>query len=122
MLQAGSENRKLKYTIYLQRAKQLAVIVNSVKKIEDKFGAGAIDCARRKSVEILEKSQGTSWDKIAERVRGYDFVVTPEVEALVHADLPVRRLKMGEDEICDLVGAALCSDGGGGVLDGAAAS
>ena len=114
VLQAGCEKGKLKYTIYLQRAKQLAVIASSVKEIKNKFGAGAIDCARKKSVEILEKGQDATWDKIAERVRGYGFVVgTPEVDALVHADLPVRTMQMSQDDINDLVRAALCSDGGG---------
>ena len=108
VLKAGCEDGKLKYTIHLQRVKQLAAIMHPTT--EDKCNSEIRKQARTAAgVAVLEKHDHTTWDMLAEQVRGYGFVVVQEgIEIQSDAGLPVRTMQLGENEIGGHVAAAAC--------------
>ena len=110
VIKAGVEGDKLKYTIYLQRAKQLAAIVTPTTKGKLRMP----NQHEATGVVVLEQSGHTPWDEIAKQVRGYDFVVVQTgVRVPTDAGLPIRTMELDEKEICDLVAAAACTSRGG---------
>lgn len=110
VLEAGTDDRKLKYTIHLQRAKQLAAIVDPASRCKLPVPSHH----EAAGVVVLEQGGDTSWEKIAKQVRGYAFVVIQSGIGLPRdAVLPVRTMELGEREIRDRVAAAAGASRGG---------
>jgi hypothetical protein len=100
----------LKYTLYMERPKLMAAVVRDAEKWSSCKNALLI-----KGVEVVA-FEG-SWNKIAEQVSQYGFLLVdnafslPKARTPDRASLPIRALKLAEDEISSRINAALKADG-----------
>ena len=104
VLEAGCDEGKLKYTIYVQRAKRMAVVCKPNTNLPDEKKL------KRHGVEIIE-STDSDWSAIGAKVGGHEYlVIESDGTGLpdnpcdhAKASLPVRRLKLSGKEIEALV-------------------
>ena len=116
VLEAGCHDGKLKYTVYLHRAKRVAVVVGNDPTA---LSQETIETLRVQGIRVIVAGNSPDWDKIGARASGYEFLVVEEgieglpncVRSRAASSLPVRTLRLPRKKVKCLIdnAAADCS-------------